>query len=248
MTFGVPTVPPPTFMNIAHRGASAYAPENTFAAFDKALALGADHVEMDVHFSSDGHIVVIHDDTVDRTTNGSGTVAAMSLDQLGSLDAGSWFSTDYGGQRIPTLGGILERYKGKLRFDIEIKAQVKGLSQSTADLVRGHGVTDSVTIVSFQQACLDELMAYAPELPAGWLVREVDDSIPAQAESMGLTLLCPHADFVTRELVDDLHQRGFVVRAWGAENEEMMRRVVDAGADGLTVNFPDKLAEYLEAG
>lgn len=241
-------MPRPTFMNIAHRGASAYAPENTFAAFDKALALGADHAEMDVHFSGDGHIVVIHDDTVDRTTDGSGTVADMSLHQLQSLDAGGWFSTEYGGQRIPTLGGMLERYKGKLHFHIEIKAQVQGLSQSTADLVRSHGVTDSVTIISFQQARLDELTAYAPELPAGWLVREMDDSIPAQAEAMGLTLLCPHADFVTRELVDDLHQRGFVVRAWGAGNDELMRRVVDAGADGLTVDFPDKLAEYLKAG
>ena len=241
-------MPRPTFMNIAHRGASAYAPENTFSAFDKALALGADHAEMDVHFSSDGHIVVIHDDTVDRTTNGSGTVADLSLHQLQSLDAGGWFSAEYGDQRIPTLHGILERYKGKLHFHIEIKAEVQGLSQNTADLVRSHGVTGSVTIVSFQQARLDELMAYAPELPAGWLVREMDDSIPEQAESMGLTLLYPHADFVTRELVDDLHQRGFAVRAWGADNEEMMRRVVDAGADGLTVDFPDKLAEYLKAG
>jgi glycerophosphoryl diester phosphodiesterase len=236
------------FMNITHRGASAYAPENTFAAFDKALALGASHVELDVHFSRDGHIVVIHDDTVDRTTDGSGPVASKSLAQLQSLDAGGWFSPEYTGQRIPTLGGLLERYKGRLHFHIEIKANAQGLSQRIADLVRGYGVADSATITSFHLARLEELQGYAPDLPSGWLVREMDDAMVAQGLEMGLKLLSPHAESVTPELVNNLHRKGFIVRAWGAGNEELMRRVVDAGADGLTVNFPDKLAEYLKAG
>ena len=235
------------FMNIAHRGASAYAPENTFAAFDKALALGASHVEFDLHFSRDGHIVVIHDDTVDRTTDGSGPVVALTLSQLQALDAGGWFSSEFEGERIPTLGGMLERYKGRFHFHIEIKARARGLPQRTADLVRGYGVSDNVTITSFQQASLEELKAYAPELPAGWLVREVEDTTAAHAAKMGLKLLCPHAESVTPELVNDLHGKGFDVRAWGAGNEALMRRVVDAGADGLTVNFPDKLADYLKA-
>ena len=241
-------MPNPKFMNIAHRGASAYAPENTFAAFDTALALGASHVEFDLHFSSDGHIVVIHDDTLDRTTDGSGPVAARTLAQLRSLDAGSWFSTEFSGELIPTFGGMLERYKGRFHFHIEIKAQIPGLSQRAADLVRGYGVADSATITSFHISSLEEVRAYAPELPSGWLVREVDDSTVVHAERLGLTLLCPHAGSVTPELVDSLHRKGFDVRAWGASDEELMRRVVDAGADGLTVNFPDKLAEYLKAG
>ena len=232
-------------MNIAHRGASAYAPENTFAAFDKALALGASHAEMDLQFSSDGHIVVIHDDAVDRTTNGSGAVADMTLAQLSSLDAGAWFAPEFAGERIPALGAMLERYKGRLHFHLEIKAQAEGLSERAADLVRGYGVTASVTITSFQLVRVAESISYAPELPAGWLNREMDDSIIATAEQMGLKLLCPHAEVVTADLVDSLHQKGFAVRAWGADNEELMRRVVDAGVDGLTVNFPDKLAEYL---
>ncbi len=90
---------PSGFVNIAHRGASAYAPENTFSAFDKALSLGVDQVELDVHFSEDGHIVVIHDDNLDRTTNGSGPVSGHTLAQLRSLDAGSWFGPEYGGER-----------------------------------------------------------------------------------------------------------------------------------------------------
>ena len=225
----------------------AHPPENTFAAFDKALALGASHVEFDLHFSSDGHIVVIHDDTLDRTTDGSGPVADQTLAQLRSLDAGSWFSTEFSGERIPTFGGMLERYKGLFHFHIEIKAQSPGLAQRAADLVRGYGVADSATVTSFQLSSLEEVRAYAPELPAGWLLPEIDDSAVADAERLGLTLLCPRADSVTPELVDSLHRKGFDVRAWGASDEALMRRAVDAGADGLTVNFPDKLAEYLKA-
>lgn len=241
-------MPQSDFMVIAHRGASGYAPENTYAAFDKAIALGAAHVEFDLHFSSDGHIVVIHDDTVDRTTNGSGNVAELSLSRLGELDAGAWFYPEFMGEKIPTLGGVLERYKGRLQFHIEIKAQAPGLSQRTADLVRGYGVADSSTITSFQISRLKELRSYAPELAAGYLYRETDESIVAQAEALGLRLLCPHAGAVTPDVVGSLHQRGFVVRAWGASGEESMRRVVDSGADGLTVNFPDKLLECLKAG
>ncbi len=96
-------------MNIAHRGASSYAPENTFAAYDMALAMGVDHIELDVHFTKDGHIVVIHDDTVDRTTDGSGHVVEHTLAELRSLDAGSWFAPQYAGERIraPGVGSMM---------------------------------------------------------------------------------------------------------------------------------------------
>src|SRR5882672_6085900 len=95
---------PPGFMAIAHRGASSYAPENTFAAFDVAIAMGARHIELDVHFSSDGHLVVIHDDAVNRTTDGAGPVTGHSLAALTALDAGAWFDPRFKGERIPTLG------------------------------------------------------------------------------------------------------------------------------------------------
>ena len=241
------------FAVIAHRGASSYAPENTIAAFDKALAMGVRHIEMDVHFSGDGHIVVIHDDTVDRTTNGSGPVASHTLRQLRSLDAGSRFGAAYGGERVPTLGEVLERYKDRLHFHIEIKARAKGLARRTADLVRGYGVADSTTITSFQMARLEEVRAYAPELPAGWLVpsgsgSQLDDSAVERARDLGLTQIGPRGDLVTPELVAMLHDKGLVVHAWGVPSEELMRRVADAGVDGMTINFPDKLIEYLGIG
>jgi glycerophosphoryl diester phosphodiesterase len=94
---------------------------------------------------------------------------------------------------------------------------------------------------------LEEMRACAPELPTGWLVRELNDSTIAQAHALGVTQLCPRADMVTPELVDHLHAEGFVVRAWGVSTEALMQRVVQAGVDGMTVNFPDKLIAYLEA-
>ncbi|MCH7746333.1 MAG: glycerophosphodiester phosphodiesterase [Chloroflexi bacterium] len=114
-------------------------------------------------------------------------------------------------------------------------------------MVRGYGVVDSVTITSFQKFRLEETRAHAPELPTGWLVSEANDSIVAQSKEMGLTQICPRANTLTPELVNRLHREGFVVRAWGVTDEALMRGAVDAGVDGMTVNFPDKLIEYLKA-
>ena len=225
----------PGFMVIAHRGASSYAPENTLAAFDLAIEMGVSHIELDVHTTRDGHVVVIHDDTADRTTNGSGPVTSHSLAELTALDAGTWFDQRFAGQRIPTLAAVFERYKGRAHIHTEIKGHSADLSRATVDLVRRHGMAEQVTITSFQKA-----------RPAGWLVAEVSEAIIAQARALGLRQLCPRASGVTVELVQRLHAAGLVVRAWGVADEEQMRRVVQAGADGMTVNFPDRLLEYLK--
>ena len=245
------------FINVAHRGASSYAPENTFAAYDKALDMGVNHVEIDVHLTRDGHIAVIHDDTVDRTTDAHGRVADFTLDELRALEAGSWFSQEYEGERIRSLGETLEHYKGRLHFHIEIKQREisGGLARRTIDMVRGYGLTDSVTITSFRIEWLQEAAAYDSTLPKGWLVpmgnAAWDDSIIeqiiTQSKELGLTQICPRANLTTPELVDRLHAEGFVVRCQGLYTEDLMRHVVDVGADGATVNFPDKMAEYLSA-
>jgi glycerophosphoryl diester phosphodiesterase len=209
--------------------------------------MGATHLELDVHFTSDGDIVVIHDDTLDRTTNGGGAVTGHTLAALSALDAGSWFADTFATERIPTFVDVLERYKGRAHLHTEIKGHSAGLSERTADLIRQHGMVGDVTITSFQRAQLAAMRAYAPELPTAWLVSEVSDGIIADAHAMRLTQLCPRANIVTAELVQRLHAEGFVVRAWGVATEELMRQVVGAGADGMTVNFPDKLLAYLTA-
>jgi glycerophosphoryl diester phosphodiesterase len=233
-------------MVIAHRGASAYAPENTLAAFDLALQLGCRHLELDIDFTSDGHIVVMHDDTVDRTTNGTGPVGSHTLAELRALDAGSWFGTPFAGERIPTFAEVLARYQGRVHLHTEIKGRAARLASCTADLVRQYAMADHVTVTSFQRPRLEEMRAYAPELPTGWLVSEVSDATIARARELGLTQICPRANTVTPALVRRLHAEGFVVRAWGVADEALMRQVVDAGADGMTVNFPDTLLAYVQ--
>ena len=234
------------FMAIAHRGASSYAPENTFAAFDLALELGARELELDVQESADGEVVVIHDDTVDRTTDGTGAVTGLGLAALRELDAGAWFGPHFAGERIPTLAGVLERYGARARLHVELKGRTPLLAAKTVALIQRHGAAGAVTLTSFQKERLAEALALAPELPAGWLVRSVDDGVVAAARALGLAQLCPKADIVTAELVRRLRLDGFVVRAWGGGTEALMERVVQAGADGMTVNFPDRLISYLD--
>ena len=236
------------FLVIAHRGASAYAPENTAASFDMAIRLGASHIELDVQSTRDGHVVVIHDDTVNRTTNGVGPVAGHTLAALKELDAGSWFDARFAGERILTFEEVLQRYRGLVHIHTEIKGRSETLARQTADLIRRYGMVEHVTVTSFEPARLLEMQACAPEFPRGWLVAHVNDATIAQAFEMGVTQICPKAAIVTPELVDRLHGEGFVVRAWGVANADLMKRVVQAKADGMTVNFPDKLFEYLKNG
>ncbi len=232
-------------MVIAHRGASSYAPENTFAAFDLAVQMGARQLELDVHLSSDDHIVVIHDDTVDRTSNAKGSVNSYTLNELKALDVGRWFGAQFSGEQIPLLDEVLNRYKGKVHFHIEIKGGSAELSKRTADLIREHEMEDEVTITSFKKERLEAIRSYAPELSTAWLVAIVTSSVIAQARDLEVNQLCPLANLVTAKLVERLHGEGFVVRAWGVKNEKLMHKVVQAGVDGMTVNFPDKLITYM---
>jgi glycerophosphoryl diester phosphodiesterase len=238
---------PTDFMVIAHRGASTCAPENTVAAFDLALHLGCRHLELDVDLTRDGQIVVMHDDTVDRTTNGRGPVGSHTLAELQALDASAWFGAPFTGERVPAYAEVLERYQGRVHLHTELKGRAPHLAQCTADLVRRYGMVEHVTVTSFQYPRLDEIRAYAPELPTGWLVSEVSDATIAQAHALGLNQICPRADTVTPALVHRLHAEGFVVRASGVADEALMRQVVEAGADGMTVNFPDTLLTYLQS-
>ena len=245
MDSGIQLPSPHDFLIIAHRGASSYAPENTMAAFDLALQMEASHLELDVHLTRDDHLVVIHDATVDRTTNGTGPVADQTLTVLQTLDAGAWFGEAFAGARIPTLADVLARYQGRAHLHIELKGHTAHLPQRTVDLVRAHGMAQHVTFTSFQHPHLRTMRAYAPELPTGWLVGEISEAVIAQAHALGCTQLCPRAPLVTPEIVQRLHAERFRVRAWGVANEAMMRQVVEAGADGMTVNFPDKLLAYM---
>jgi glycerophosphoryl diester phosphodiesterase len=155
----------------AHRGASAEAPENTLAAFRRALAVGADGIELDVHLSADGVPVVIHDETLERTTDGAGPVSAQSLAGLASLDAGGWFAPEFSGEGVPTLAEVLRLLAGRLRLNLEVKDARAGWA--VLDLLRHFPQTDAV-LSSFDHSLLARLRRIAPDLPLAMLVAAGD--------------------------------------------------------------------------
>ena len=232
---------------IAHRGASAYAPENTFAAFDLAVTMGIRDIELDVQFTSDSHIVAIHDEILDRTTDGTGPVSDMTLEEIQQLDAGSWFDKRFSDEKIHTLEEIFDRYKDDLHFHIEIKSkEAEGLAPRTCQLVRKYSRTDTTIITSFWKQWLIESRAHAPEISTGWLVplgyeTPWNDDFIEEALEEGFPQICPRANLISKTLVQKLHDNGFDVRCWGVYDEVLMEKVANAGADGMTLDSPDKL-------
>jgi len=157
---------------LGHRGARDMAPENTLAAFQAALDVGADGFELDASRCSTGEIVVIHDDTVDRTTNGSGRVGTMSYYVVREMDAGSWFDRQYARERIPSLEEALDLARGRARVNIEIKSTTvtsDGIEQDIAEMVRSRGMVEQVIISSFDPLALRRMNKAAPEIACGLL-------------------------------------------------------------------------------
>ena len=151
---------------IAHRGFSSAAPENTIAAVRAAIEIRADMVEIDVTLTSDGHVVVIHDETLDRTTNGSGEIFLFPLAELQKLDAGSWFDPSFAGERIPTLGEVLNVVDGRILLNVEIKSEAvaRGVVGKVAAAIQEHGMVDRVVVSSFSPTALQEMHSVAPEI------------------------------------------------------------------------------------
>lgn len=156
---------------VGHRGASARAPENTMAAFRQAHADAADAIELDVLKTRDGRLLVMHDDTVDRTTNGTGLVKDLTLEEVQRLDAGSWFGKRFAGEKAPELGEVLDWAKDKTRVVIEVKRETAAESsgQEFVDIIRQKGVSDQVTVMSFNHEFVERVEALAPELDTGIL-------------------------------------------------------------------------------
>ncbi len=157
---------------VGHRGASARAPENTMAAFKQAHADGADAIELDVLTTKDGKFLVMHDDTVDRTTNGTGLVADLTLEEAQKLDAGSWFDPKFVGERPPELGEVLDWAKDKIHVVVEVKRETAAKSSGAelVEIIRDKGVSDQVTVMSFNKGFVERVEAQAPDLDTGVLI------------------------------------------------------------------------------
>jgi glycerophosphoryl diester phosphodiesterase len=222
---------------LAHRGASAYAPENTHAAFKRAIDLAADGIETDVRASKDGVLVLLHDERVDRTTNGTGRVADLTLAELRDLDAGAWFDPAFAGERIVTLSDFLDTYGRQLPICLEVKAP--GVEAALVAEVVGRDIVRSTQFTSFSFDSTVALRRLLPDAVVGYLTPNFDDDTIARCRAASLSQICPRADTVTSERVAAARLAGLGVRAWGVGTRELVAQVRDAGVDGATINWPD---------
>lgn len=241
----LPIVAPERFAIIAHRGASAYAPENTAAAFKLAADMGIAEVELDTQLSADGKVVLCHDRSLERYGHGQQRVEALSSDRLLSLDMGSWFSPFlFGGEKMITLDDLFERFKNRFTFHIEIKGSANKLPAAINSILNRWDMQDSSIITSFSFESLKKMHTLNPDLLLAWLVDDINRVTLRKARGINLFQLCPHVDRVTAEKATAGRSVAREIRAWGLtgtrlEVIERIKNAVDAGCDGITLNWPD---------
>ena len=228
---------------IAHRGASGNAPENTLAAFRKAVALGATFIETDLQLSRDARFVAIHDGTVNRTTNGQGSVHDMTLADLRRLDAGSWFGSEFAGERIPTLEEILEfSKKNDVVFYLEIKpGSAWGGEHALIGALRDSGEIPRAVVISFDAAIVLNVRKIEPTLMTGLLYNGQIENPLDKAVEIGARQLVVRGDLVTPALIAQAKKKDLHVVCWTVNNPAHMRMLIAAGVDGIMSDYPDRL-------
>jgi glycerophosphoryl diester phosphodiesterase len=232
-------------LNIAHRGASGDFPENTLLAFDAAIEAGAAMCELDVQVTADGVLVVIHDDTLERTTDGDGRVATLAVAELQRLDAGRWRGPQFARERVPTLREVLDHVSGRCALNVELKAD--GIAAAACELIRERHAGDSILISSFDSDAIAEVRRIAPKIKTGLLASRRAGSALGMASSMHATAINPRTDLVDRDLCMDAHRRGLKVYAWTVDDPAEMIRLVGAGVDGIMTNYPARLRALMES-
>jgi glycerophosphoryl diester phosphodiesterase len=237
---GIPELP---VLVIAHRGASGYAPENTLAAFRKAVQLGASFVETDLQLSRDARFVAIHDSALERTTNGKGAVQEFTLAELRKLDAGSWFGSDFIHEKIPTLDEILALSKKlDVVFYLEMKpAGTWGGEHSLVAALRSSGEIHRAVVISFDPAILEAVRRLEPTLMTGLLYDGKLDNPVAQAKQIGARQVVVRGDLVSPALLAEAKKRELQVVCWTINNPAHMRLLIAAGVDGIMSDYPDRL-------
>lgn len=229
---------------IAHRGASAYAPENTLAAFELAVAQGADMLELDVHLSADDQPVIIHDETLERTTSGAGRVRDFPLRALKRLDAGGWRGREFRGQRLQSLQELLERFRDRVGFAVELKAgssRYPGIEDRVVGLLQIYGVTGRTLVLSFDHAALEVVRAVDPDVGRVALVdRPVPEDVTAVVPS-GTTAVGLPARAVTEQRVRAARRAGLDVYTWTVNGLARMDRLIAWEVTGIITDAPDVL-------
>jgi glycerophosphoryl diester phosphodiesterase len=238
---------------VGHRGAMGYRPENTLASYEYALVLGADWVECDVHLSRDGVLVVMHDETVDRTTNGHGLVRDHTLEELKQLDAGSWFAPEYKDQRVLTLEELLDWARQRdTVVDIEVKnapLYYPGIEEAVVSALQKTRMVEQAIAISFDHRAVGKIKALDRSVATGVLYagRPADGGL-GLARLVNADALLPHYAYVTPEDVAAAHAAGLAVAPWATSDPIILGKLIQAGVDGIGTNHPDVLYRLLKDG
>ncbi len=226
-----------------HRGASKYAPENTFSSYIKAVEMGADGIEIDVHKSKDGHLIVCHDEKVDRTTNGKGFIKDLSLKEIKALDAGSWFSKDFIGEKVPLLEEVLEFVK---KEDILLNIEVKNgpifydkIEEDVINVVKAYDLVEQTIISSFNHYSLAYIKNIAKEFKTGILYIAGMLEPWEYAKSVGASAIHPLFLTINKEVVKQCQQNGIKVNPFTVNGEEELKLMKLFNVDGVITDCPD---------
>jgi glycerophosphoryl diester phosphodiesterase len=233
---------------IAHRGASGNAPENTLAAFERAVALGAGFIETDLHLTRDAQFVAIHDATLERTTNGKGKVRDCTLAEIRKLDAGMWFDREFMGQKVPTLEEILKfGAKHDVIFYLELKYEAAwGMHHSLMGALQKSGGAARSIVISSSESTLAALRQVDPSAMMGLIFEESNQDYTKAGIELGVRQLCPQYSLVSAEMVEQAHGLDLQVATWTVDDAATMRAMIAAKVDGIMTNFPDRLQAVLE--
>lgn len=243
------------FLIIGHRGASAYHPENTMAAFRAAYEMGAEMIELDLTLTKDGFPVVIHDETLDRTTTGKGLVSDYTLEELQQLDAGSWFSEEHSGEPIPTLEEVLEFAKGKISVNIEIKSEAVtdeawgGIEEKAWNLVKKYEMEDYILFSSFDYRAIAHLKEINVDIAAALLYEKQQSANRSPAELVegysADAFNCSYKQF-SKRWAEEASDKGFPVFVYTVNSERRMQKMIERGASGIFSDKPDVLKKVVE--
>lgn len=231
-----------SFINYAHRGASEYAPENTFLSFYLGILMGAEGIETDVQLTKDGIPVLFHDDTLLRVTEAQGSIKDYTFSQLRELNVKNRELSD----KIVSLEDFLLHFSFRsITFAIELK--VPNIEEKVINLLNKYNMKNKTVITSFEFENIKRAKTYDKNIRTGYLTTDISDNTIQKLLETGVDEICPKASDITVENVNKFHRLGLNVRAWGVSDEILMKHVYNCGADGMTVNFPDKLTAYINA-
>jgi glycerophosphoryl diester phosphodiesterase len=233
-------------LRIGHRGAAGTHPENTMASFRRAVELGSDGIEFDVHRTADGELVVIHDGFLNRTTNGSGLIMATTLSELKALDAGSWKGAEFAGERIPTLRELIRETPSTLQLFLELKAgsiHYPGIEAELVALLSEEGALGRTQVSSFDHQALLRIHELAPQIPIGMLFADNLLDPVGLAKQVGAEALHPAWEWVTPQLVEAAHAAGLKVNVWTVNLPEVVMMMTAAGVDGIMSDYPDRVTQ-----